>query len=166
MNHNLNLSQHETFETKLALLQEVLDKKRAALTIVLNISENQETLYLSPPSDERREFLMEMGKEKQAQIDEVLICDEVFQRIFDSIADEFKENSETYAEKIRQLQFSINEVLELDVKIRAQEEKGKAAANKSFSRQSAQANINPANTSYILEQYRAASKNKPQTGGN
>ena len=163
MNHNLN--HHETFETKLALLQDVLNKKHAALTNILNISENQETLYLSPPSEERREFLIEMGKEKQTQIDEVLICDEVFQSVFDGIADDFKENSEVYAEQIRRLQLNINEVLELDVKIRAQEEKSKKAANTSFGKQNEKTNINPANTNYILEQYKAASKNKPQSGG-
>ena len=157
-----NLDEHATFETKLTLLQEILDKKHAALTDVLNISENQETLYLSPPSDERREFLIEIGKEKQKQIDEVLACDEVFQRIFDSIADEFAIKSGDYKEKVQRLQTSINEILKLDVKIRAQEEKGKALANASFGQQSGQANINSASTNYILDKYREASKNRPQ----
>ena len=155
MNENL------TFETKLALLQEILNKKQAALTIVLNISENQETLYLSPPSEERREFLMEMGKEKQSQIDEVMACDEIFQSIFDSIADEFAIKSGDYKEKVGRLQASINEVLELDVKIRAQEEKGKIAASASFGQKSSQTDINPANVNYILDKYREASKSRP-----
>ena len=157
------LNQDETFETKLALLQEILNKKHEALSNILNISENQEMLYLSPPSDERREFLMEMGKEKQKQIDEVLACDEVFQSIFDSIADGFEEKGNNYKEKVQELQLSINKVLELDVKIRAQEEKGKVIANANFGKQVGQTNINPANTSYILSKYRAAAKNKPNT---
>jgi len=160
---NDNLNQNETFETKLALLQEILNKKQVALFSILNISENQETLYLSPPSEERREFLLEMGKEKQKQIDDVLACDEVFQRIFDSIAEEFTEKKDEYTEKIRRLQFSINEVLELDVKIRAQEEKGKAIVSENFAKKPAvQSDINPANTSYILSKYKAASENKPK----
>ena len=158
------MTEHETFETKLAILQEVLDKKQEALTDILNISENQEMLYLSPPSEERREFLIEMGKEKQRQVDEVLACDEVFQRIFDSIADDFAEKSGDCKEKVARLQISINAVLELDVKIRAQEEKGKAIAITSFGKQSSQNDINPANTNYILDRYREASKNKPQLG--
>jgi hypothetical protein len=161
MNENL------TFETKLALLQEILDKKQAALTIVLNISENQETLYLSPPSEERREFLMEMGKEKQNQIDEVMACDEVFQSIFDGMADEFAIKGRDHKEKVEKLQISINEVLELDVKIRAQEEKSKTAAAAGFGQRPGRADINPANVNYILDKYRDASKNKPNlTEGN
>jgi len=157
------MSQNEAFETKLALLQEILDKKHAALVGVLNISENQETLYLSPPSQERREFLMEMGKEKQRQIDEVMTYDEVFQRVYDSIAEEFAEKGAAYKERVRKLQSSINEVLQLDVKIRAQEEKGKIAASVNFAQKSSQADVNPANTNYILSRYKEASKNRPQS---
>ena len=142
-----NLNEWERFETKLTLLQDILDKKHGALVVVLNISENQETLYLSLPSDEREAFLVEMGKEKQKQIDDVLACDEVFQSIFDSIADEFEEKSVEHEEKIRELQFSINEVLELDTKIRAQEEKVEAIAD-DFS----------GNSSYILNKQRAVGK--------
>ncbi|MDR2182671.1 MAG: hypothetical protein LBE55_00695 [Clostridiales bacterium] len=160
------MKHHDEFVTKLALLQEILDKKQAALTDVLNISENQETLYLSPPSSQRREFLLEMGKQKQVQIDDVLACDEVFQRIFDSIADEFAQKKDEFAHEIRRLQDSINAVLQLDVKIRAQEEKGKALAAASFGRKAkakavGQGEINPANVNYILHKYKEASKNKP-----
>jgi len=159
------MSQNLTFETKLSLLQEVLDKKQTALTIILNISENQETLYLSPPSEERREFLMEMGKEKQRQVDEVIACDEVFQSVFDSIAEEFADKSGDYKDRVQQMQTSIDEVLRLDVEIRAQEEKGKVAASANFGQQASQTEINPANTNYILDKYREASKNKPNLQG-
>jgi len=158
-----NLNQNETFETKLALLLEILSKKHAALTDVLNISENQETLYLSPPSETRRDFLIEMGKQKQKQIDEVLACDEVFQRIFDSITDEFAEKKDNYKEQVQRLQVGINLILELDVKIRAQEEKGKALAVASFNQPAtSQTDINPANTNYIINRYKEASKNRPE----
>ena len=154
------LDENKQFETKLTLLQEILDKKMAALTAILNISENQENLYLSPPSETRREFLLEMGKQKQKQIDEVLTCDEVFQRLFDSIAPHFEQNSKNYRESIQKLQNSIKAVIETDVKIRAQEEKSKSIAKGSFGLPaSKESNINPANTGYILSQYR--SHNKP-----
>jgi len=159
-------NQQDEFEIKLSLLLEILDKKQAALNDVLNISENQETLYLSPPSEERREFLVEMGREKQKQIDEVLACDEVFQRLFDSIADEFMEKRDQHKEKVRLLQTRINDVLELDVKIRAQEEKGKTLVNASFGQKPAgQQDINPANTNYIISKYKEASRNNPNSQG-
>ena len=153
-----NITVEEKFGTKLTLLQDILDKKQAALVAVLNISENMETLHLSPPSDERQKFLIEMGKEKQKQIDYVLACDEAFQSIFDGIADEFEEKSAEHAEKIGQLQFSINEVLELDTKIRAQEEKNELIANANFGQQDAEGGINPTNASYIQSKQRAANK--------
>jgi len=118
-----SLSENEKLATKLTLLQDILDKKQKALVVVLNISENLETIHLSPLLDGRDEFLTEMTKEKQKQIDDVLACDEVFQSIFDTIADEFEEQSANHIEKIQQLQFSINQVLDLDTKIRAQEDK-------------------------------------------
>ena len=127
---NYNLNEDEKFEAKLTLLQDILDKKQTALVAMLNISENQEMLYLSPPSDERHRFITETDIEKQKQFDEVLTCDEMFQRIFDTISDEFEQKSEKHTEKIGCLQFSINEVLELDMKIRAQEVRIKALQTK------------------------------------
>jgi len=153
---NNHLSDSQVFETKLNLLQEVLGKKHAALTAVLTICENQEQLYLSPPSDARREFLLEMGKEKQRQIEEVMLCDEIFQRTFDGIADVFEQNSKMHPKKARAIQAGITEVIQLDIQIRAQEQKSRAAAKDSFGQ--AENIINPANTNYILEQYRSHKK--------
>jgi len=158
---DVNLNKKKQFEIKLGLLQEITDKKHAALSAILSISENQEQLYLSPPSDERREFLLEMGKLKQIEIDNVLACDTVFQQIFEEIAADFEEKCKLYAEKTRKLQDSVQEVLELDVKIRAQEQKTQRQAKESFGMTAKENTINTANTSYILEQYRNNSKPKP-----
>jgi len=144
------------FETNINLLQEILDKKLSTLTAVLTICENQEQLYLSPPSETRREFLLEMGKQKQIMIDEIVACDAVFQRIFDGIIDNFEENAKNFAEKARHLQNCIKEAIELDVKIRAQEQKSRMMAKESFGKEAAV--INPANTNYILNQYRSHNK--------
>jgi len=161
-----HLDEQDLFETKLALLQEITDKKHAALTAILGISENQEQLYLSPPSDQRREFLLEMGKLKQIEIDEVIACDAVFQQIFDEIADVFEEKCKLHADKGRKLQDSVREVLELDVKIRAQEQKSQSQAKESLglglTAQTKENAINPANTNYILNQYKNNSKPKPK----
>jgi len=156
------LSHDKQFETKLALLQEILNKKKDALSAILNISENQENLYNQPPGEERREFLMGMGRLKQAQIDEVIACDEVFQRIFDGLSAEFEEKSAEYKEQIQKMQDSIKEVLELDVKIRAQEEKSRAKVKESYGLPAKENVIITANKNYILEQYKANSKNKPK----
>ena len=156
------LSHDRQFETKLALLQEILNKKRDALSAILNISENQENLYNQPPGAERREFLMGMGKLKQEQIDEVIACDEVFQKIFDGFSAEFEEKSANYKEQVQKMQDSIKEVLELDVKIRAQEEKSRAKVRESYGLPTKENVVIASNKNYILERYKANSRNKPK----
>jgi hypothetical protein len=160
----------EQFETKLNILGEILSKKREALLAVLAISENQESLYASPAGPERREFLMEMGKEKQRHIDDVLTCDEVFQGVFESIGEIFVEKGPDYADRVKSLQATISEVLELDIKIRAQEEKTKMAATAAWSNLG---KLDPitnqpteAGKTYILEQYRENNRNRPRSGNN
>jgi len=144
------------FETKLRLLQEVINKKKAALTAILTICENQEQLFLSPPSDTRREFLLETGKEKQILIDETMVCDEVFQRTFDSISAVFEAQSKHHKDAACHLQATIKEVVEIDVRIRAQEQKARMLAKESFGQPTD--TVNPASTNYILEQYRNNTK--------
>jgi len=146
----------DLFATKLALLQEIIDKKRAALQAILAICENQEQIYLAPPSETKREFLIEMGKEKQKQIDEIITCDAVFQRVFDEVGADFEEKSKPYAEQARKLQSDIKEVLELDVKIRAQEQKNMPLVrpNTGAERLQKESQINTTSVNYILEQYK------------
>jgi len=151
-----NNTNDKNFESKLVLLQEILNKKFNALNFILSISENQEQLYLSSPSDTRRDFLSEMAKEKQKQIDEVLTCDAVFQSIFDGIAEEFVEKGRIYSEQMQAIQTLIKKVLELDIKIRAQEEKSRLTLKQNIEQPAVA--IKSTNKNYILEQYRKQSK--------
>ena len=89
-------------------------------------------------------------------------CDAVFQRIFDSIGEDFEDQCKPHAEKARRLQACIKDVLELDIKIRAQEEKSRVRAKESIGMPAKESNINPASTNYILNQYKSHSK-PPQT---
>jgi hypothetical protein len=62
-----------------------------------------------------------MSDAKQEFIDEVLTCDDVFQATFDAIQPAISENLAPYADIVETLKLLINEVLELDTAIRAQE---------------------------------------------
>jgi len=161
-NENEVLTQEQQFETKLSILADILSKKRDALLAVLAISENQESLYASPPSPERRDFLVAMGKQKQEHIDTVLTADEVFQGIFESVSYIFQDKGTQYAKQVRYLQAAIKDVLEIDVKIRAQEEKTKVAAQTAWGQPTKTDPINPANTNYILEQYKNNNRTRPK----
>ncbi|MCL2575105.1 MAG: hypothetical protein FWE33_01605 [Defluviitaleaceae bacterium] len=147
----------DSFSTKLSILADILVKKKTALLTILNICENQENLYDTPTTAERRDFLVAMGIEKQTQIDNVLECDQIFQQIFDAFGDEFENMGQIYPEKVRILQDGIKEILEIDIQIRAQEEKTKAAANAAWGKfsQDALKAPNPTNTNDILNKYRS-----------
>jgi hypothetical protein len=111
----------EKFLITLRVLKDVLEKKRDALTRILDISQNQETILQSPPSPERASFFAQTTAEKQILIDSVKEFDEVFERFFDTIKLNLEDKKEEGREEIIMLQALISMVLELDVAIRAQE---------------------------------------------
>ena len=117
----------DEFTVSLKILREILEKKKDALTGVLNISVNQEAILSIPPSGERAAFFSETVTEKQNLIDNVLECDSVFQGMFDVMRDSLEDklskggNREKNSGEIKRIQALIKEVTELDVSIRAQE---------------------------------------------
>ena len=122
----------DNFITTLKVLNDVLEKKQAALTDILNITQNQETILLSPPSEERNSFFTSTTAEKQRLIDNVLEFDMMFQRFFDGIKDRLNEADSWPRDvkgKVVKIQGMINVVLELDVAIRAQEAKNNKLLN-------------------------------------
>ncbi|MCL2854368.1 MAG: hypothetical protein FWE21_01960 [Defluviitaleaceae bacterium] len=159
------LDDNKQFETKLAILADILAKKQQALETILSICENQESLYSSPSAEHRREFLVEMGKQKQTHIDMVLHCDDTFQAIFEPLEATFQEKGQHYPNQVRHLQETIQTVLEIDVKIRAQEERTKIAAKAIWGKEGrgiGTRESNPAQQSYILQQYQQNNRNKPK----
>jgi regulator of replication initiation timing len=117
----------DNFGAQLKILFEILVKKRRAITQILTISENQETILLSKmePNDISAYFAA-MNSEKQALINEVIKSDDLFQDIFNGIKDVFDENAKAYKDDISALQSEIRALIEMDTKIRLQEEKNKS----------------------------------------
>ena len=146
----------DSFNTEIRVMRDVLDKKQAALSQILAICENQETLYRHPPSAERTAFSKEIAVEKQRLIETVLECDDVFQAIFTRLKPTFEAEAEKQPALITALQARIKEVMETDVKIRAQEERNKQllaaeGANRSFTAPQAPVVTKP--RAYVLDQY-------------
>jgi hypothetical protein len=111
----------DEFLTKVKVLADILEKKRGCLEQILSISQNQEVILQSPPSDEHTEFFDSSNAAKQELIDKVLECDEVFERFFDGIKGRLDEKKDSCKELIIKMQSLISIILELDVAIRAQE---------------------------------------------
>jgi len=102
-----------------------------------------------------------MTDEKQRHIDEVLSCDAVFQSVFDSIKDDVEADSARYRERLLELQRLIEPVMELDIKIRAQEAKNRAQLEASFPLEHHKGEAGPvaqAEKNRLLEEYKRNKK--------
>lgn len=116
----------DDFSVSLKILNEILCKKKDALTAVLDISANQEKVLSGSPSDERTSEFSATAAEKQSLIDKILEYDEVFQGVFSSIRAELNGRAKDSRKEILAIQALIKEVTALDVAIRAQELKNSA----------------------------------------
>jgi len=114
----------EDFAVTLKLLSEILLKKKEALITVLNICENEETVFLHGNICDS-DILREMALQKQKYIDIVLDADNIFTNVFERIHDEMEEKCVKFPAEFSRVKHLINEVCELDVKIRLREEKNK-----------------------------------------
>ncbi len=95
----------DAFSIRLKLLEDILNKKFDALESILEMTKTPDRFELS---------------EKQAQIDQVILCDDVFSRVFSEL-ESFEEKASQYPEQIENLKSLITSVMDLDLKIRYQE---------------------------------------------
>lgn len=116
----------DIFETKIKILIDISKDKNKILEAIYNITENQETFLISNYSAENfKMFFSEMSEEKQKYIDEILEIDNLFQKIFGELDDTFEEQAPKYKELVKCLQKKIKTATELDIKIRAVEQKNR-----------------------------------------
>lgn len=115
------------FESKLNNLIEILISKRDLLLLILNITENQETLLTS--ESDLGEFFYEMNDIKQTNINKIIELDVNFNKVFLEIPD-FEEKSKGHLDKIKEMQDLIKEVTSLDNSIRDLEENNKKFSHK------------------------------------
>ena len=135
------------------VLLEMLNKKRAALTQIEVITENQENILLSSlaAAEEGAELFGGLNAEKQKLIELVLEADRLFQHMFDEMKDEFELRAADFKDEIQSLKDSIKEIIELDSRIRVREEKNRMLLEKT--RPKKKAGTNAVNRTYVLKQY-------------
>lgn len=133
-------------------LNNLLNQKLEILNQILNISENQK-MFLNQLDDEisLNSYILESLKEKQNLINNLKIIDENFIKTFESFNGELNKNKDFFKEDIKSMQNKIQQITELDIKIRIQEEINKplfqnAGKNKPIK-------TLKANKSYILQKY-------------
>ena len=131
-------------QTQLAILLEGLKKKEQALAEIVNITDNQRTVIESGMSlDEVRTFLVEMNKTKQGFIDTVKGCDTMFETMLKEVGPELDAQQHMYKPQVAQLQKYIRRVMDLDVKVRVQEDENNAKLNELYPPAPAQTGLKP-----------------------
>ena len=143
----------DEFQVQLRVLHEMLSKKKAVLSQIEAITENQENILLSrhAAEEEGAIFFIGLNGEKQKLIDLVLEADALFQNLFDEIKDEFDRRASEFKDEIQSLKDGIKEIVGLDSKIRIREEKNKMLLVKT--RPKNKNSIRTANKAYVLKQY-------------
>ncbi len=113
--------------TRLNILADGLEKKEHALREIVNITENQSTVLQSDLSEtEAHAFIVQMNREKQQFIKQVIQCDNMFESILKEAGPALDAAQESYKPQVAELQTRIRRVMDLDVKIRVYEEKNNA----------------------------------------
>jgi len=111
--------------TYIRMMIDVLAKKEAHLTSLLELTSKQETLLKAEEFNEA-EFALLMEK-KSGNLRKLDEFDNGFQSIYNRVAEELKNNKEEYKEQILEMQGLITRVTDLGVKLSALEEKNKNA---------------------------------------
>jgi len=143
----------DEFQVRLRVLHEMLNKKKAALSQIEAITENQENILLSrhAAEEEGAIFFNGLNAEKQKLIDLVLEADALFQNLFDEIKDEFDRRASEFKDEIQSLKDGIKEIVGLDSKIRVREEKNKMLLEKTKPKNKIASGA--VNKAYVLKQY-------------
>ncbi len=154
----------EDFKTIFNILAEILDKKLGALVQILSITENQQLVLQSLGQLENAaEIFHGMNEEKQRLIPTVIDCDSTFQSIFERFHDIIDEEADNHKLLVNDMQKRIKAVLDLDIKIRVQEEKNKtilATGKSSTSMNKTKIDSLKISKKNLLEQYKQYRTNK------
>lgn len=130
----------------------LLDRKKELLTQVLNITKNQNIVFENNDND-AKSFLDISVKEKQKLINELLQIDEMFINIFESFNGDLNQNKQMFKDDILNLKYKIQQISEIDFKIRLQEEKNKNITTYNKSNQLPKIKTLKMSTQQMLKKY-------------
>lgn len=101
------------------MLVDVLKRKERILTVLLDLTKQQEVLLKDEELDQDR--FQEIMEEKGTLIDELNEIDEGFDALFKKVEQEIVSHREAYRDKIKGMQTRITTVSELGIQIQALE---------------------------------------------
>ena len=134
----------EEIYNKINNLNYLLDRKIEILNIILNITKSQHIVFkedrnvdsfieivISAPGIatlDLEQFSISL-EEKQGLIDELINIDEMFLSIFEGFKGALNQNKNIFKEDLKKIQNKIQQISDIDLKIRLQEEKNKQLIN-------------------------------------
>ena len=112
----------EEIYNKINNLNYLLDRKLDILFSILDITTKQKDIFGKNTDKDILDISME---EKQKLIDELISIDDMFINIFESFNGKLNENKIMFEQDILNIKEKIQKIVDLDFKIRLQEEKNK-----------------------------------------
>ena len=139
---------------KLSFLNDILNRKIEILNQILNISENQKMFLTSLQNEnELNSYLSISLKEKQALINEIKNIDTSFINTFEQFGGELNKNKDFFKNDIQNMKDKIQQITDLDLKVRITEEKNKPFFQDINLQKNKPIKTLKANKSYILNKY-------------
>lgn len=115
----------ETIYNKINNLNYLLDRKIQILSQILVITENQNIVFKGFNDDSINELINMSYDEKQSLINELVNIDSMFLEIFQSFSGSLNKNKYVFEQEIINIQNKIQQITDIDLKIRLQEEKNR-----------------------------------------
>lgn len=123
------MEQLEEIYNKINNLNALLDRKIEILEILLDLTNYQRGFFEQFEGDEMDKFVNLSISEKQKFIDELVSIDTMFLNIFESFKGSLNENKKIFESELKEIQTKIQQITDIDFKIRLQEEKNSQISN-------------------------------------
>ncbi len=140
----------------LTLLEESLKRKLQVMAEVQAYNLRQQEIFQD--EEAQIEKFDEYVAEKEVLIEKLNSLDNGFERLYEKVAEELKENREQYAKQIKALQKLVTEVTDASVAIQAQEARNKKLIEEFFRKERDGIRMNRKTTRAALDYYKNMSK--------
>lgn len=120
----MELENHSSRQTYIQLLADTLKKKREVLNLLMNITQQQESVITSEPF--REEQFLQIITLKEEHIQNLAKLDTGFEQLYNSVKEELTNNKEKYLAEIAVLKDLITDITDLSVRLQAMEKRNKS----------------------------------------
>ena len=147
----------------LSVLSESLDMKLEVLEKIQEYTDKQKIVFeTDTPDVDEYDSLVD---EKDELVDKLISLDDGFEKLYQEVSDELKDNRERYAGVIRELQKKISRITEISASIQAQESRNKKMIEEYFAKERQGIKKSRVSSKAAYDYYRNMSGMNLQTSG-